>query len=81
MSVIKELESTLRGAKRALNQAQRNHLAAADEATTRRKEVQRCEARVNELEAALSLLRNGLRTAKTETSGGNVTQLKPRDPQ
>lgn len=78
MSIIKELESKLRGAQRALKKALRDQQEVLDIAADHRKEVQRREARVRELESALSLLRNGMRAPTAEVGSGNVTQLKPR---
>lgn len=76
MSVIDELASKLRGAQRNVKKAQRHYDCAAADAADRRKELQRCEARVQELERALSLLRNGLKAHVSEVGSGNVTPLK-----
>ena len=76
MGVIEDLVRNLGGAQRSLKRAQRAYDEAAALSASAREEVQRWEVRVRELEAAISLLRNGLRTATTETSSGNVTPLK-----
>lgn len=78
MGIIDELASKLRGAQRAAAKARREWDQATADASERRKVLNRCEARVLEIEKALSLLRNGLRTATAETSSGNVTPFKQR---
>jgi cell division protein FtsB len=76
MGVIEELSAKLRGAQRAKKRAQQEYDAATADAAERRKALQKCEARVDELERAISLLRNGLKTPVVETGNGNVTPLK-----
>ena len=76
MGVIDELTAKLRGAKRSADQARRSFGEVSVELEECRKELKKREARVDELERAISLLRNGLRTQTT--SSGNVTSLKPR---
>jgi len=78
MTIIDEVAAKLRGAQRALRKAQKVHEENAEAAAASRREVSRCEARVAELERALSLLRNGLKPPVVETGSGNVTPLKPR---
>lgn len=78
MSVIEELASKLRGAKRASAKARRDWDEAVHVSADLRKELERRDARVVELDRAISLLRNGLTTKTTETIGSNVTALKPR---
>lgn len=78
MGVIEELTAKVRGAQRAVKKAQREYDEAASATDDLRKELRRHEARLSEYERALSLLRNGLRVATTETSSGNVTPLKQR---
>lgn len=75
MGVIDEMSAKLRSAQRAVKKAQKEYEAAADDAAERRKIVQQWEARVDELERALSLLRNGLKPPITQI-GGNVMPLK-----
>lgn len=76
MGVIEEIAAKLRGAQRAVKKAQHDYDDAAANAGDLRKELQRREARVAELERALSLLRNGLKAPLPEVGSGNVTPLK-----
>lgn len=73
MSIIDEIAAKLKTAKRAVTKAQRAYDEAAVEAGERRKDLDRCQSRVAELEGALSILRNNLRPAAPPT--GTVTQL------
>lgn len=72
--VIDELAAKLRSAERAVKKAQREYDGATAIAAERRKELERWQARVRELESAISLLRNGLKTPLSHT--GNVTPFK-----
>lgn len=74
MGVIEELGAKLRGAQHAVKKAQREYDESATFAGEKRKELEQWQARVNELERAISLLRNGLKPATVQT--GNVTVLK-----
>jgi predicted nucleic acid-binding Zn-ribbon protein len=76
MTIIDEVAAKLRGAQRAVKKARATYENAAADAADARQELARREARVTELESALSLLRNGLNTQRPEIGGGNVTPLK-----
>lgn len=77
MGVIEDLAGKLRGAQRAVKKAQREYDDAAVNAGEARDELRQCEARVDELQRALSLLRNGLKAPVPEVGSGNVMRLKP----
>lgn len=75
MSVIDELVAKLKTAERAVKRAKKDYDTESSYAEEARKNLRRAENRVAELERAISLLRNGLRTNVTQIGGGNVTPL------
>jgi hypothetical protein len=74
MGVIDELSAKLRGAQRTRKRAQQDYDTAAAYAAERRNVLRRCQARVDEMERAIALLRNGLKAPVV--ASGNVTLLK-----
>ena len=74
MSVIDELTSKLKGAKRAAASAKRGWEAAATVSAGLRKELDAAEARVRELDAAIAILRRDLKPSATPTD--NITRLR-----
>lgn len=76
MTVIDDLTKKLKTAQRAQKVAREILETTEAEAVRLRREWKRRSDAVDELESAISLLRNGLKPKVSEIGAGNVTPLK-----